>query len=218
MMPFPDFRLSAGPVAGASRDAAMPEEASLCHCCGFPGALRPWQGSRILVCEVCTLAQDLTAPLIDSAVTLVWMPELSQSRIMTLSACAYQTVYFALTASGGRASDAWRSFVEALATDSDPGALPRSAMASARLLRAMMSRKHEAIRRLQSASPRHVGTALLMLDTSDPDSARSRDVLLEGLRILPLGCLYDGAEDVFPALLEARQDHFEQHSSRQVAP
>ncbi|CAM2924307.1 hypothetical protein CFR75_11285 [Komagataeibacter xylinus] len=177
-----------------------------CACCGLATTGRSyfWNNDRRgsgRVCAVCDILQNLTRPAIEREAVLVWWPEFPQTRIMTLVRCAHQTLIGALGDDGTGRNTAWHRLIDAIATGADAGMIPVRCQAPVSVLRALQARSVEARRRLETTSPRLLATALLMANRSEPQTEASIANLLKGLRILPLGRLYDGATDIYPALL-----------------
>ncbi|MBO1360166.1 hypothetical protein J2D73_10185 [Acetobacter sacchari] len=199
----PTFRLSVRPSSGRAVAQADLGNAP-CACCGLP--LVPtgehWaDAADILVCRVCSLLQSLDRPTIDREAILIWCPELDQGQIFALAAHAH----LALFRSGGRKADVWRQLVATLAAGQEPGLLTPQAVAAVQAYRTLFMRSDEAFRRLQSTAPGHVATALLMADVGRKDVAEGVEFLLSNLKLLPLGRLYDGADDIYPDILMARE-------------
>ncbi|GBR06520.1 hypothetical protein [Acetobacter oeni] len=189
-----------------------------CGCCGLATAGRSffWNNDRRgsgRVCAVCDILQNLTRPAIEREAVLVWWPEFPQTRIMTLTRCAHQTLIGALGDDGASRDTAWHRIIDAIAAGADAGMIPMRCQPSVSVLRALHARSGEARRRLETTSPRQLATALLMANRSEPQTEASIAGLLEGLRILPLGRLYDGATDIYPALLREWTGAVPSHST-----
>ncbi|WP_223846641.1 MULTISPECIES: hypothetical protein [Komagataeibacter] len=120
---------------------------------------------------------------------------------MTLTRCAHQTLMQTL-GNGPNGQDAvWHRAIDAIASGADTAMMPAQCKSALAVLRALHARTAEARRRLETTSPRLLATALLMANRAAPQINESATALMDGIRLLPLGRLYDGATDVYPALV-----------------
>ncbi len=175
-----------------------------CACCGLitPGRRFPWHGDGPgPVCALCNILQDPTRPAIEREAVLIWWPKLPQTRIMTLTRCAHQTLIQTLGNGPNGQDIVWHRAMDAIASGSDTAMMPAQCKSALAVLRALHARTTEARRRLETTSPRLLATALLMANRADPQINESATALMDGIRLLPLGRLYDGATDVYPALV-----------------
>jgi len=214
-MASPDFRLVVRSHGASPVDNRNPGGAATCACCGLL-ALRgsaPWQGhAAIRVCEICNLLQTPTRPTIEREAVLIWMPELTQAQILGLAGRAHVALFAPMTTRPHDVQVAfWEHLTDALASDRTPPILPEVSLPAAQILRTLHARAGEAFRRLQSTSLRHVATAMMMADVSRKSVAENLETVLVNLRLLPLGRLYDGANDTYPELMRA---YHAQHASR----
>jgi intracellular multiplication protein IcmJ len=137
----------------------------------------------VAACPLCHLAQHLERPRIHEEAALIWLPEMSQRALIAL----VRTLHLALRAAGER-------------VDAEVASSGRSGT-SAHLYRAhqeLLARTTPAKARLGTSSPRTLGAALRALPAA---AYARRDQLLGGLRLLPLGRLYHGDQDVYPEVL-----------------
>ncbi|ARW49379.1 MULTISPECIES: hypothetical protein [Acetobacter] len=197
----PDFRLCVHPFV---RLQPVKAEAgtTTCACCGLPfgGASFSWGGSGVHICHPCNLLQSLNRPSIDRESILIWCPEFEQRQILALTAYAHLALYRAC----GKKLREWTQIVTTLATGREPGMLSPEGIAAAQTFRTLLARSDETFRRLQSSAPSHVSIALQMADTSRKGVTQGLTYLGQNLRLLPLGRLYEGADDIYPDILEAR--------------
>lgn len=197
----PVFRLSVQPyreIPPLKAEAGT----STCACCGLPdsGVSFSWRGTDTRICHVCNLLQSLNRPTIDREAILIWCPELDQRQVSALAAHAHLALYRA----SGRKPSAWEQSVTVLAEGREPGMLPPAGVAAAQTLRTLFARSDEAFRRLQSSAPSHVSIAMQIADISRQDVKDGLIFLSNNLKLLPLGRLYDGPDDIYPDILEAR--------------
>jgi len=210
-MASPDFRLVVRSYGASSVDDRKPGGVTTCACCGLPalGGGAPWQGhAAIRVCDICHLLQTPTRPTIDREAVLIWMPELTQAQILALTGRAHAALFAPMTTRTHDAQAAfWEHLTDALSSDQTLPILPEDSLPAAQILRTLHARAGEAFRRLQSTSLRHVATAMMMADVSRKSIAENLEAVLANLRLLPLGRLYDGANDTYPDLMRARHAH-----------
>ncbi|WP_151199945.1 hypothetical protein [Kozakia baliensis] len=208
-MASPDFGLM---VRSSYRVSPFGEKsagsATLCACCGLPAPTggAPWQGDAARrVCEICDLLQTPTRPTIDREAVLIWMPELSQPQVLALAGHAHSVLLEPMFTKPREALGAfWEHLVDALLSDRPLPILPESGLPAAQVLRVLHARAAEAFRRLQSTSPLQIVTAMMMADVSRGDVAKNLQDVLAGLRLLPVGRFYRGADDAYSDLLRAR--------------
>ena len=134
-------------------------------------------------CPLCHLVQHLERPRIEEEAALIWLPAMSQRALIALA----RTLHLKLHAAG-------EPLDVAVATS-------RRAEACAHFYRALqelLARAASARTRLGTSSPRELGAALRALPAA---VYARRDQLLGGLRLLPLGRLYHGDQDVYPDIL-----------------
>lgn len=166
-------------------DPAVPAQSTIstddCAFCG--GSLGPHAEAE-RCCAVCTLVRHLERPRIDEEAHLVWLPEMSQAALICL-----------LRGMHCRLRDAGESF------DGEAGppvASPeRSALHYARL--ALSARSKLTNEHLGTSRPSELASVLARLSRAAYDRRRR---LLGGLRLLPSGRYFVGAEDVYPAIVD----------------
>lgn len=141
--------------------------------------------NRVAACPLCALVRHLERPRIDEEAALVWLPEMSQPAVNTL----LREIHIQLRALGEglHAAACFRLDTR-----------ERRTLYHARA--ALAARAGDAASRLGTGAPSELGSALLRL--SPAGQARS-GALLGGLRLLPLGRLYEAGEDVYPAIVDA---------------
>lgn len=141
--------------------------------------------NKVASCVLCHLVQHLDRPRIDEEATLIWLPEMSQAAVIALSRRVHQVL---------------------LAHGEPPhmGRRPRSAVppiiAAFSAYRALRTREGALAERLGATSPPILGAALLGLRSDVTGGPADR---LVGIRLLPLGRLFRGGEDIYPRLLNA---------------
>ena len=140
-------------------------------------------------CAVCTLVRHLERPRIDEEAHLIWLPEMSQAALI----CLLREMHC-------RIRDAGESF------DGEAGPAvvspERRALHYARL--ALASRSKMANEHLGTSRPSELACVLTHLSRAAYDR---RHHLLGGLRLLPSGRLFVGAEDVYPAIVDSWREH-----------
>lgn len=148
-------------------------------------------------CVLCGLAQSLARPRIDEEARLIWLPELSQPALNALT----RRVHINLHHHGERL---------------EMGAQPSTAAGDIPTLyqagQALLNRRGEAESRLGTSDPSALADALLRLS---PAGFKRRDTLLGGVRLLPMGKLFDAEGDVYPRIVESWQRTDGQHASHQ---
>lgn len=133
-------------------------------------------------CPLCALARTLSRARVEEEARLVWLPEVSQP---ALSALARRMG--ARVAAAGERHDAAAGFL-----GDGPGL---RAVHAARA--ALLARAGEAEARTGTSSPRDLARALRRLS---PAAAARLPERIGGLRVVPLGRLFEGDADVFPDL------------------
>lgn len=196
----PPLVLSAHPSAwtaeavSGERKAGVSDPAA-CQFCGQPTA--GWQvpyhlnddhtddtpGNIVMSCPLCHLPQHLNRPRIDSEAVLVWLPEMAQGVISVLA----RYIHLACAAAGFAPFEAQSA--------RPPGA---RAVAGYHAYRTLYERRAAAELRLGTTSPRQLGAALLHLTTADYER---RTELLAGIRLLPIGRLFQDGRDIYPDML-----------------
>ena len=163
-------------------DAAGRQEAF--HLDGNHG--NPAPGNVVSACPLCHLCQHLDRPTIRQEAALIWLPELSQAAVIALVRSAHLIL---------------RAHGEPPHMDRGRPVRRTATLAPAwAALHALRGRAAAAKDRLGTASPLDLAAALLGLERTIP--ARG-PILLHGLRLLPLGRLYQNKLDVYPQVLDA---------------
>lgn len=169
-----------------------------CQFCGFGAA--GWQApfhldgdhdnaSRdnvALACPLCHLCQHMDRPHIVQEAVLVWLPEVSQAATIALA----RRIHLVL-----------RSYGEP--PHMERGRPLRSGDALSAAWAAQLSlraRAKPAQERIGTSSPADFAAALLGLS---PNARARGSSLLFGLRLLPLGRIFDGQHDKYPLILDA---------------
>jgi hypothetical protein len=135
-------------------------------------------------CPLCALPRHLERPRIDDEAALIWVPEMSQQAI---NAVVRQTHMRARALDESlRTGDGFRN-----------NSPERRALYCAQAV--LLERAGRAATRLGTNSPRDLGIALLHLS---PAAYARRVALLGGLRILPLGRVFEGGQDVYPNIVD----------------
>jgi len=183
-------------IPGWGGGQVTPSDA-ICRFCGLDAA--GWQeafhrdgnhansapGNVVPACPLCHLCQHLDRPGIHEEAALIWLPELSQAAVVALA----RSAHLVLHAHGEPAHmDRGRP------VRPDPALAPTWAA-----LHALRGRARAAKERLGTASPLAFATALL---GTAPAARTQGAVLLHGLRLLPLGRLYQKGRDVYPQVLD----------------
>jgi len=183
-------------VPGWGRGQAIPADAA-CRFCGLDAA--GWQeafhcdgdhgnaspGNVVPACPLCHLCQHLDRPGIHEEAALIWLPELSQAAVVALARSAHLVL---------------RAHGEPPHMDRGRPVRGEGTLAPAwAALHALRGRAWAAKDRLGTASPLAFATALL---ASDPAARAKGAVLLHGLRLLPLGRLFQKGRDVYPQVLD----------------
>jgi intracellular multiplication protein IcmJ len=192
--------LSAHPSAwdDAADPEHRPEHAASCRFCGEQTA--GWQAlfhldgdhanndpiNLAMACPLCHLGQHLNRPDIDREATLIWLPELPQSDIIRL----VREIHLQCHAAKTKPDD--------LHSVSSRIAAPLLGGFAA--YQALLERQEAADARLGTLSPKALGAALLELP---PEATATLADRLSGIRLLPLGRLYRGGEDIYPTILTA---------------
>lgn len=140
-------------------------------------------------CAVCTLVRHLERPRINEEAHLIWLPEMSQAALL----CLLREMHC-------RFRDAGERF------DSEAGppvvSPERRALHYARL--ALSSRSKLANEHLGTSRPSELACVLTRLSRAAYDR---RHHLLAGLRLLPSGRFFVGAEDRYPVIVDSWLQH-----------
>jgi intracellular multiplication protein IcmJ len=163
-------------------------DAAECRFCGAPVGTPPPGMSDVTAppaCALCGLALHLERPRINEEARLIWLPELSQPGLHAIIR---------------RVHSALRSYGERLET----GAVPSLAAGERPLLyhaqQAFLDRVRDAELRLGTSDPSDLADGLLRLSAG---GVARRDVLLGGVRLLPMGRMFDGERDVYPQVVDS---------------
>ena len=136
----------------------------------------------VVSCPLCHLPQHLHRPTIDDEGVLIWLPEMAQGALMVLA----RRIHLACVAEG-------------LPSAYNEVARIAPAMSAAyRAYRTLYERSAAASLRLGTRSPRQLGAALRDLTPSD---YQRRAALLAGIRLFPLGTLFQAGLDTYPKVL-----------------
>ena len=159
-----------------------------CQFCGETvGKVPDAFASKEPCCVLCGLVQNLGRPRVDEEAQLVWLPELSQPALNALT----RRVHVNLRRHGERL---------------DTGVPPSTAAGDLPTLyqagQALLARRGEAKTRLGTSSPSALADALLRLS---PAEFKRRDVLLGGVRLLPMGKLFEAEGDIYPQIVDSWQ-------------
>lgn len=141
-------------------------------------------GNLAVSCPLCHLPQHLNRPEINSETVLIWLPEMAQGALNILA----RQVHLACKAAG--LPPAWG---QARSTSASPAAMTALAAYGA-----LHERSQAAELRLGTCSPRQLGAALLDLPS---EQYQRRGECLGGIRLLALGRLFAGGQDIYPAML-----------------
>lgn len=164
-------------------------EASICQFCGEPVGKVPeaFGVSEVACCVLCGLAQNLGRPRVDEEAQLVWLPELSQPALNALA----RRMHVGLYCHG-----------EGLETGAQPSTVVGDLPTLYRAGQALLARRGEAETRLGTSDPSALADALLRLS---PAGFKRRDTLLGGLRLLPMGRVFESEGDVYPKIVASWQ-------------
>lgn len=142
-------------------------------------------GNLAVACTLCHLTQHLDTAAAEGSATLIWLPEMSQQALFAVARAAQLSL---------------------LEAGDDPtlDTLPRrespATIAAWRALTAFRARQAICASKLLTHDPAVLGAALLGLA---PRAYQDRAYLLGGVRLLPLGRMPRGKEDIYPDLLRA---------------
>ena len=142
-------------------------------------------GNLAVACTLCHLTQHLDTAAAEGSATLIWLPEMSQQALFAVARAAQLSL---------------------LEAGDDPtlDILPRrespATIAAWRALTAFRARQAICASKLLTHDPAVLGAALLGLA---PRAYQDRAYLLGGVRLLPLGRMPRGKEDIYPDLLRA---------------
>ena len=135
-------------------------------------------------CPLCHLCQHLERPYIGLEAALIWLPDLSQAAVVTIARQVHLTLH-----AHGEPAHVERGRPMRHAASLYP------AWAAFEALRARAALAQD---RLGIASPRDLAAALVGLS---PHARPFSEALLRGLRLLPLGRLFQEREDIYPQIL-----------------
>ncbi|ACB97398.1 hypothetical protein [Beijerinckia indica] len=160
-----------------------------CQFCGFDAA--GWQvpfqdpetGKAGSSCVLCSLVLRLDRPRIDEELALIWLPEMSQAAVNAVA----RSLHGLFFAHGEAPSPALRPHGET--------ARMRAAWF---FWQSLLQRQAIAKERFGSDRPSDIGQVLASVA---PLIFNRRSKLLSGLRLLPLGHVYQGGQDHYPRLL-----------------
>jgi hypothetical protein len=133
---------------------------------------------------LCYLCRHLERPRIDEEAALVWLPEMSQPAINV----TMREIHMQLRALGEDLHEAGRRHLDT------PERLRLYCGRSA-----FSARAAAAASRLGTDKPSELAGALFRLS---PGAYANRAKLLDGVRLLPLGCFYAGNKDVYPEIVD----------------
>jgi hypothetical protein len=185
------------PLVAPSRGARPTGEAQSncddlrCPFCGVPSGR--WQNfvapaSRsydcVAGCVLCFLCCHLERPRIDEEAALVWLPEMSQPALNV----TMREIHMQLRALGEDLHEAGRRHLDTP---------ERRRLYCARS--ALSARAAAAASRLGTDKPSELAGALFRLS---PGAYANRAKLLDGVRLLPLGCFYAGNKDIYPEIVD----------------
>ena len=136
-------------------------------------------------CVLCYLCRHLERPRIDEEAALVWLPEMSQPAINV----TMREIHMQLRALGEDLHEAGRRHL-----DTPERLRPYYARI------ALGARAAAAGNRLGTDKPSELAGAFFRLS---PGAYANRAKLLDGVRLLPLGCFYAGNKDVYPEIVDS---------------
>jgi hypothetical protein len=187
-------------IPSVVRDDDGPAQTSDAHgSCAFCGSQIGLHGEDGLSCAICVLVRHLERPRIDDEVSLVWLPELSQAAL----ACLVREMH-------GRLRGVGRGFNSA--TGPVFVSPERSALYYAQA--ALTERASVAAEYLGTDRPSELAQVLARLPRP---TYQRRHHLLGGLRVLPAGHFFVGADDVYPAIVDSWREPSEPDRSDQRA-
>ena len=158
-----------------------------CRYCGAPAGHVPndFVEEAAPACVLCGLVLNLARPRITDEARLIWLPEMSQA---------------ALSAVMRRLHTGLRRSGEPL----EASARPSLAVGERPLLyhaqQGLLERSREAEVRFGSSDPRELADALVRMSRA---AYARRGALLGGLRLLSLGRLFAGPDDIYPAVVDS---------------
>jgi hypothetical protein len=167
-------------AAGRQECSRQPIEPP-CRFCGW--AMPGWQCADA-ACVLCHLVRHLERPQIDQEATLIWLPQISQAALVAL----VRRIHLVLIDHG-----------EPAPMDRRPKRDDPPLVAAYSAYRALQARGTALEGRLGTTRPSDVAATLLGFD---PATYRRRAELLAGIRLLPLGRVFEAGEDIYPALLK----------------
>jgi hypothetical protein len=175
-------------------DAVVPEGCAAAVTCSFCG-LQPGMHGDGASCAACRLVRHLERPRIDEEAILIWLPEMSQAALI----CLVREMHARLRSAG----EGFDGEIGPLIASAG-----RNALHDARW--ALSSRAAVASELLETSRPSELAGALVRI--SRPSYER-RHRLLGGIRVLPVGRFFVGAEDVYPAVVDSWRRQAEPASS-----
>src|SRR5580658_28726 len=177
--------------AAGRRERKPPKIDAPCRFCGWNAA--GWRGSAhpngdspeddVVACVLCNLVLHLERPQIDAEAVLIWLPEMSQAAIVALT----RRIHLVLVAHS-----------EPATMDRRPRRDDPALVAAYSAYRALLSAQAALAGRLGTTRPGDVGAVLLGLD---PARYARRAALLSGIRLVPLGRVFEDGLDIYPKLL-----------------
>jgi len=172
-------------IISAHRDdaerAQPASQGDACSYCGLPAGIHN-EGD---CCAACRLVRHLDRPCIDEEVCLIWLPEMSQAALI----CLVREMHSRLRAGG-------EGF------DGEPGPVAVSADRSALHYARLALSGRAAVASELVGTTRASELAQVLARMSRPFYDR-RHKLLGGLRVLPIGRFFVGADDVYPAIVDS---------------
>ena len=171
-----------------SRDGNAPAQAGLqCRYCGAAAGHVPFGlvEEAAVACALCGLVRHLERPRINEEARLIWLPEMSQAAVNAVT----RRVHSGLRGLGERM---------------EAGAQPSLAAGERPLLyhvqQALLERSREAEVHLGTSDPGELADGLVRLSAG---AYARREALLGGIRLLPTGRLFEGGEDIYPAVVDS---------------
>lgn len=202
----PVFRLAPSPFQGErpACDWSKPGTYT-CACCGLtaPGAGTPWSAEHtdLVVCPVCALLHENSRASLDLEATAIWWPAgwrpLTQARLLHLVGATHRRLWLALAGEAQGATAAWSQAMASLTEPSLATPLPAATRDPLAFLRFLRQRRDDTIRRLGTASLRHITTAMLLCDPKDRGTQDNLSELRGRLLLLPEGRLFADGHDIY---------------------
>jgi intracellular multiplication protein IcmJ len=139
----------------------------------------------VAACPLCHACQTLNRPRIEQEFVLIWLPEVSQPALIHL----VRSCHLVFHAHG-----------EAPHMTQRPRSDTPALRAAYRAFHALLSLIPETLAHIGTTSPRDLDAAITGL--SD-DRLVVAERQLRSIRLLPLGHLYQGGQDIYPDILDA---------------